>query len=73
MTWSDKLFAINRVEEAQGAPPVAPLAPNLGSDHAPLARVVVVADRDEAVSWVRDHLGEGDTVLYENDLPDHFP
>ncbi|MHB1785850.1 MAG: hypothetical protein ACYCS7_06830, partial [Acidimicrobiales bacterium] len=36
-------------------------------------RVVLVSDRDEAVSWVRDHLGPGDAVLYENDLPDHFP
>ena len=34
---------------------------------------VVVADRDEAVRWVREHLGPGDAVLYENDLPDHFP
>jgi len=36
-------------------------------------RCVVVADRDEAVAWVRDHLGPGDIVLYENDLPDHYP
>ncbi|MHB8498200.1 MAG: Mur ligase family protein [Acidimicrobiales bacterium] len=33
----------------------------------------VVDDRAEAVSWVRDHLGPGDQVLYENDLPDHYP
>ncbi len=39
-------------------------------DHA--AHVVLVGSRDEAVSWVRAHLGEGDVVLYENDLPDHF-
>jgi UDP-N-acetylmuramoyl-tripeptide--D-alanyl-D-alanine ligase len=32
-----------------------------------------VASRDEAVTWVRDHLGPGDIVLYENDLPDHYP
>jgi UDP-N-acetylmuramoyl-tripeptide--D-alanyl-D-alanine ligase len=36
-------------------------------------RCVVVADRNEAVAWVRDHLGPGDIVLYENDLPDHYP
>jgi UDP-N-acetylmuramoyl-tripeptide--D-alanyl-D-alanine ligase len=36
------------------------------------AHVVLVGSRDEAVSWVRAHLGEGDVVLYENDLPDHF-
>ncbi len=37
------------------------------------AEVVVVGNRDQAVAWVREHLGEGDAVLYENDLPDHFP
>jgi len=35
--------------------------------------VVVVRDRSEAVAWVRAHLGPDDTVLYENDLPDHYP
>ncbi len=35
---------------------------------------VVTVDRlDEAVAWVRARLGPGDGVLYENDLPDHFP
>ena len=34
---------------------------------------VVVTDRDQAVAWVRDQLGEGDAVLFENDLPDHYP
>jgi UDP-N-acetylmuramoyl-tripeptide--D-alanyl-D-alanine ligase len=29
--------------------------------------------RDEAVGWVRQHLGPGDCVLYENDLPDNYP
>ncbi len=37
------------------------------------ATVVVVDRLDEAVAWVRGHLGHGDAVLYENDLPDHFP
>ena len=37
------------------------------------ASVTVVASRDAAVDWVRDHLGPGDAVLYENDLPDHYP
>ncbi len=37
------------------------------------AEVVVVDTRDQAVAWVREHVGEGDAVLYENDLPDHFP
>lgn len=37
------------------------------------AKVTVVSSRDEAVGWVRKHLAAGDTVLYENDLPDHYP
>jgi len=36
-------------------------------------RCVVVERRDQAVAWVRDQLGTGDVVLYENDLPDHYP
>jgi UDP-N-acetylmuramoyl-tripeptide--D-alanyl-D-alanine ligase len=36
-------------------------------------RCLVVTRRDQAVAWVRDHLGPGDIVLYENDLPDHYP
>lgn len=35
--------------------------------------VVLVRTRGEAVDWVRAHLGPGDAVLYENDLPDHYP
>jgi UDP-N-acetylmuramoyl-tripeptide--D-alanyl-D-alanine ligase len=35
--------------------------------------VTLVDHRDQAVAWVRDHLGPGDAVLYENDLPDHYP
>jgi UDP-N-acetylmuramoyl-tripeptide--D-alanyl-D-alanine ligase len=37
------------------------------------ASVTVVDSREEAVAWARAHLGPGDTVLYENDLPDHYP
>lgn len=37
------------------------------------ADVIVTATREEAVEWVRSNLGPGDVVLYENDLPDHFP
>lgn len=40
---------------------------------APPLRVTVVAARLQAVEWVRSHLGPGDVVLYENDLPDHYP
>ena len=37
------------------------------------AAVTVVDDRTVAVQWVRENLGPGDAVLYENDLPDHYP
>ncbi len=37
------------------------------------ASVTVVASRAEAVSWAVANLGPGDAVLYENDLPDHYP
>jgi UDP-N-acetylmuramoyl-tripeptide--D-alanyl-D-alanine ligase len=37
------------------------------------ASVTVLASRQEAVDWVRHNLGAGDAVLYENDLPDHYP
>jgi UDP-N-acetylmuramoyl-tripeptide--D-alanyl-D-alanine ligase len=37
------------------------------------ASVTVVASREDAVEWVRQNLGPGDAVLYENDLPDHYP
>ncbi len=32
-----------------------------------------VRTREDAVRWVREHLETGDAVLYENDLPDHYP
>ncbi len=34
---------------------------------------VKVATREAARDWVRANLGEGDGVLWENDLPDHYP
>lgn len=34
---------------------------------------VAVASRDAARDWVRANLGPGDGVLWENDLPDHYP
>jgi UDP-N-acetylmuramoyl-tripeptide--D-alanyl-D-alanine ligase len=37
------------------------------------ALVTVVDTRTEAVNWVRANLEPGDAVLYENDLPDHYP
>ena len=39
----------------------------------PAADVRWVRDRPAAVAVIRDELGAGDAVLYENDLPDHYP
>jgi UDP-N-acetylmuramoyl-tripeptide--D-alanyl-D-alanine ligase len=36
-------------------------------------RATLVPNRQQAVDWVRRHLAPGDVVLYENDLPDHYP
>lgn len=33
----------------------------------------LVGCRELAVSWAQQELGPGDAVLFENDLPDHFP
>jgi UDP-N-acetylmuramoyl-tripeptide--D-alanyl-D-alanine ligase len=37
------------------------------------AEIVVVDTLPEAVAWVSKHVGPGDAVLYENDLPDVYP
>jgi UDP-N-acetylmuramoyl-tripeptide--D-alanyl-D-alanine ligase len=44
-----------------------------GAAPAPMLRWQVVRQREQAVDWVRRQLGAGDIVLYENDLPDHYP
>jgi UDP-N-acetylmuramoyl-tripeptide--D-alanyl-D-alanine ligase len=36
-------------------------------------RVHYALTREQAVEWVRRTLTDGDVVLYENDLPDHYP
>jgi UDP-N-acetylmuramoyl-tripeptide--D-alanyl-D-alanine ligase len=36
-------------------------------------RVHFTPTRERAVEWVRTTLTDGDVVLYENDLPDHYP
>jgi UDP-N-acetylmuramoyl-tripeptide--D-alanyl-D-alanine ligase len=41
--------------------------------HTGRARVVMVDDRHQATAWVRENTSAGDVVLFENDLPDHFP
>lgn len=37
------------------------------------AQVLVLDNRMQAVRWARANLDGGDTILYENDLPDHYP
>ena len=37
------------------------------------AQVLVLDNRPQAVRWARANLDRGDTILYENDLPDHYP
>jgi UDP-N-acetylmuramoyl-tripeptide--D-alanyl-D-alanine ligase len=49
------------------------LLAGVGSVSTTKTSVLEVAGRQEAVDWVRSHLRPGDTVLYENDLPDHYP
>jgi UDP-N-acetylmuramoyl-tripeptide--D-alanyl-D-alanine ligase len=45
-----------------------------GASRAKQGAKVLAFDRfDEARRWVASHLGPGDAVLYENDLPDHYP
>lgn len=41
--------------------------------HQGRARVHFVDDRAAATAWVRENTSAGDVVLFENDLPDHFP
>ena len=36
-------------------------------------QTISVHNREAAVEWVKANLGPGDTVLYENDLPDTYP
>jgi UDP-N-acetylmuramoyl-tripeptide--D-alanyl-D-alanine ligase len=40
--------------------------------HEGRARIVLVDDRAGATAWVKENTNQGDVVLFENDLPDHF-
>lgn len=44
-----------------------------GAGNVVRSNVLTVSTRDEALAWVRANLKSGDVVLWENDLPDHFP
>lgn len=52
---------------------VQPSADQPSAGRASDLSVVQVADREAAVSWVQANVGAGDVVLFENDLPDHYP
>ncbi len=45
----------------------------IGAGHRAGTVPVLQRSREAAVRWVAEHLGPGDAVLYENDLPDHYP
>jgi UDP-N-acetylmuramoyl-tripeptide--D-alanyl-D-alanine ligase len=82
-----ELGARQQLENARFAEAAAKLATDLlivGQTNAPgllagvaragsNAQVVRVATREQAVAWVTERVGPGDVVLYENDLPDHYP
>ena len=36
------------------------------------SRILTVASLDEASAHIRDFVGRGDAVLFENDLPDNY-
>ncbi len=56
-----------------GGRPHQPARPGCWILRPQAATVHLVANREEAVAWVRANLSPGDAVLYENDLPDHYP
>ncbi len=58
----DRLFVVGRTNRAA-----------LLSGAAGHVELTTVDRLDQAINWVRANLGPGDAVLYENDLPDHFP
>jgi UDP-N-acetylmuramoyl-tripeptide--D-alanyl-D-alanine ligase len=37
------------------------------------AQLLLADDHGHAVEWVKANTGPGDVVLYENQLPDHYP
>ena len=43
-----------------------------GANHRSVT-IHLAANRQVAVDWVKENLRAGDAVLYENDLPDHYP
>ena len=44
-----------------------------GRQESRVPKVITAGNRDKAVGWIRNNLNEQDIVLYENDLPDHYP
>ena len=38
----------------------------------PEEKIETVDTLEEAAAWLRNHTGAGDTVLFENDLPDNY-
>ncbi len=76
---ADDLVVVGRtnrralVAGATGGDSAVPGPSGDGPGAPPRVAVTLVPDRPAAVDWVRARLGPGDAVLYENDLPDHYP
>jgi len=68
---------VARVVAAEGAQrggePVGPGGTPDATGSPSRPRIFCVETREEAVAWVRRTLVPGDAILYENDLPDHYP
>lgn len=65
--------AQSRGARAKGVQPIDAERGESGAGTHPSLSVVQVTTRDAAVSWVQANVGPGDVVLFENDLPDHYP
>ena len=50
----------------------SPIAEGLRNKGFPEEQLFVFSSFDEAVAALRPMLQAGDTVMYENDLPDHY-
>jgi UDP-N-acetylmuramoyl-tripeptide--D-alanyl-D-alanine ligase len=50
----------------------APIQEGLSAAQYPSERVKVFGSLSEAQDFLKRHLGPGDVVLYENDLPDQY-
>ncbi len=55
-----------------GREQTSPIAAGLQAAQFPVDRLIIVDTLSEAVTWYKQHLRAGDTVLFLNDLPDTY-